>query len=183
MNRGPGTILFTEQRKKNRGFTLVELSVVLFIIVLVTGIVIPNFAFFKREEVKGVARRLAGFLRGIRNEAMFSNLPVRVFFNFSEKKIRGEVCEPAGEGVCEWVPLGKEEFKIPGGVSIEDISVYGDKVSQGELFLPFSHTGATPPVEIHLKSGEKKITLSLNPGTGEVKIMEGYHETFEIQSE
>lgn len=176
------TILFTE-KKPNKGFTLIELSVVLFIIVLITGIVIPNFSFFKREKLRGTARTLAGFLKGIRTEAMFSNYPVRAVFNLSEKKIKGEICKPISETVCEWVPLGKRDFEMPKEVSFEDITVYGDKVATGELYIPFSHTGATPPVDIHIKSGEKKVTISLNPATGEVQIFENYHETFEIQSE
>jgi len=177
------TILFTGKKKRNKGFTLVELSVVLFIIVLITGIVIPNFSFFKRERLSGIARNLAGFLKGIRTEAMFSNYPVRAVFNFSDKKIKPEVCRPVSEGACEWGSLGKMEFQIPKSVSIEDISVYGDRVTTGELFIPFSHTGATPPVDIHLKMGEERVTVSLNPATGEVRIIEGYNETFEVQSE
>jgi len=183
MSRARVTILFTGKKKRNKGFTLIELSVVLFIIVLITGIVIPNFSFFKRERLSAIARNLGGFLKGIRTEAMFSNYPVRAVFNFSDKKIKAEICKPVSEGICEWGQLGKMEFKIPKSVSIEDISVYGDKVVSGELYLPFSHSGATPPVDIHLKMGEEKITVSLNPATGEVRIIEGYNETFEIQSE
>ncbi len=177
------TILSTEKKKRSKGFTLIELSIVLFIIVLITGIVIPNFSFFKRERLNGFARELAGFLRGIRAEAMFSDYPVRAVFNFSERKIKAEVCKPVSEGFCEWGPLGKIVFEIPKSISIEDISVFGDKVVTGELYIPFSHTGATPPVDIHLGMGDKKVTVSLNPATGEVKISEGYNETFEIQSE
>lgn len=176
--------MFTE-KKKNKGFTLIELSIVLFIIVLLMGIVVPNFSLFKKEKLKSTARKLAGFVRGIRTETMFTLTPMRLYINFEEKIIQAEMCVPVGEGVCEWQKLKTQNsrFEIPDGVKLQDVAVFGDKVSTGELFIPFTNTGLLPPLAFHLKSGEKEVTVSLNPMTGKAKITEGYEDIVEYQEE
>lgn len=177
------TTLFTV--KKSRGFTLIELSVVLFILILLMGIVVPNFSLFKKEKLKSTARKLAGFIRGVRAETMFSLNAIRLHINFEDKLIQSEMCVPVEEGVCEWqkIETRNAKFEIPDDVILEDISVFGDKVSTGELFIPFTNTGLTPPVAFHLKSGTKQMTVSINPITGKAKIIEGYEDIVEYQEE
>jgi general secretion pathway protein H len=80
-----GTFLLTSAEQA--GFTLVELTIVLFLITLMVGIVGTNFyKTWQREHLKMNYRQVAGTLRQARSEAVARNRKVQVRFDLQEQR-------------------------------------------------------------------------------------------------
>ncbi len=80
-----GSLLLTSGGQT--GFTLVELTIVLFLITLMLGVVGTNFyKIWQREQLKVNFRQVAGVLRQARSEAVSRNRKVQVRFDLAEQR-------------------------------------------------------------------------------------------------
>jgi len=69
------------------GFTLVELTIVLFLMTLMLGVVGTNFyKIWQREQLKMSFRQVTGVLRQARSEAVSGNQQVQIQFDLDERK-------------------------------------------------------------------------------------------------
>lgn len=69
------------------GFTLIELTIVLFLMTLMLGVVGTNFyKIWQREQLKMSFRQVTGILRQARSEAVSGNQQVKIQFDLDEKK-------------------------------------------------------------------------------------------------
>ncbi len=64
-----------------RGFTIVELLIVILIIGIFTGLTVPIFRSIRSETLASRAESFASVLKGIRETAIIRNLECRVIFN------------------------------------------------------------------------------------------------------
>ncbi len=162
-----------------RGFTLVELSIVLLVIGLVLGIVVPRFQSFLEVDLKSASRRLAGAIKYTYDRAIFTHNTMRLFMDLKENTYWTEVCANVTAEACEWVAdssdLGKK-IKLPRGISFRDIFINGEEVEATAVALHFYPSGFVIPSTIHLWDGKEDHTLSLiiNSVTGKADIYEGY---------
>lgn len=68
-------------RRATRGFTLMEILVVMSIIVMAAGILIPSLAeFMRNQRLKGLGGKISSALVWARNEAVTKRVTVRVVF-------------------------------------------------------------------------------------------------------
>jgi prepilin-type N-terminal cleavage/methylation domain-containing protein len=74
--------------KKNAGFTLIELTVVILILGLIYGIVVPKFEDITGLKIKAVAMKVAAFVNLGYNEAVSKNKKIRLVFDFGEDSDR-----------------------------------------------------------------------------------------------
>lgn len=168
-----------DEKEREKGFTLIELSIVLLIIALILSITVPRFQDFLEVQLKSSARQLAGAVKFTYDRAIFTRSLMRLFIDFEENSYWTEVCSETSAASCEWTNdssnLGKK-VKLPKGIVFRDIFLNGEKVEAKAVGLHFFPSGFVLPSTIHLWDGEEEHTLSLivNSVTGRADIYDGY---------
>lgn len=146
-----------------KGFTLLELIVVIFIISLTMAIIMPSFWSSDRDALKIEAKRISSALRYIYDEAIGKKQTYLLNINLDNKS---------------WSFESEEEFrsfKIEGNVEIRDLVVPSlGEVSKGEVIIEFGPLGTEEPIIFHLKKGKSEYTVIFNHLNGRTKIHEGY---------
>lgn len=158
----------------NRGFTFIEISVVLFIIALFAAMALPGFmSFLSTAGLKDSSSKIATYLEHMRDEAVFKRKTLLLKCDL-DKKIFSAVT--VGEENETTVLL--RPYKLPEDVKIIDIDVRGrEKVSEGKTTISFYPGGRSESAFIHIRDNEDRdITLELSPLSREVRIHEGYAE-------
>ncbi len=147
----------------HRGFTLIELIIVLFIISLSTAIIMPSFWATEESIIKSEARHISSTLRYIYDEAVWKKRSHLLNFNFDNKS---------------WGFKSSKEsrnFQIKNDVQLKDVIVPSNgETSRGELFIEFGPMGPEEPIILHLKKGDYEYTIIFNHLNGRTKILEGY---------
>lgn len=166
------------------GFTLIELTVVLFIIVVILGLITPRLMDLTGVELKTSVQRLSSTIRYVYSKAVFSRTTYyRIKFDLKKNEYWVETCTPTLEtNTCEWQydsdVLGKPE-RLPEGVSFEDIIVDTTVVSRDatDVAIQFYPQGYLPYTIIHITDDKKDVySLEVNPFTGQVAIYDRYFE-------
>lgn len=162
----------------NRGFTLIELAMVLAIIVIVFGLIVPRFSgFLGSAELGSTARILAGTARAVHNEAARRGMEIVLHFNLD----RNEYWATYKEGKGIDVELGGMLLKkrsLPEGIKFKDIVLHNKYVtSQGEVSLVFSPLGRVGRTVIHLEDKAGKVfTIRIKPYNGQVEVYNYYFD-------
>lgn len=159
------------------GFTLIELTVVLFIIALVTLLVIPDVKGFRDSQIKSVARRLAGRAGYLYNEASAAKLVLRLTFNLDTNSYSVARLDPHSPSPV-FVPDPDPDaapVMLPAGVRLRDVTVADQgTVTRGTCSCDFYPEGFVDPTVVHLvNSAGTVFTLTFEPLTGQVAIARG----------
>ncbi|HLW71224.1 MAG TPA: prepilin-type N-terminal cleavage/methylation domain-containing protein [Candidatus Binataceae bacterium] len=160
-----------------RGFTLLELAVVLFIMGLVMMIAMPYFGGLRNSELKSEARRLASRSNYLYEEAGAQKVLLRLTFDldhngyfvtrldpFAVQPQFGPERGPAG------VPV-----RLPANIYLRDVWVEGaGAFRRGAISSQFYPSGIADGVVIHLSDSNGDVmTLSINPFSGRTAIARG----------
>jgi len=139
------------------GFTLIELIVVIFILLLFVGLIMPSFYGVSEGRLKSDAGKIASILRYL-NDASISRketFPLKIDIDL--KTFRWNT--PEGEK--------NERFG-----SLFDVSTTATgNISSGEATLFFSPLGLQENLVITLKENEKEMAVTFNPMSGRVKVI------------
>ncbi len=156
------------------GFTLIELAIVVLLISLFTVISVPLFSQIGKGDLRGSARRLAGAMKYLYNEAALSGQEHRLVFNFAEHSYRAEILET--DGSLGELDDSTARATLKDGVSFSDISLPGrGTFTSGEVTVRIHPTGWLEETIIHLQDSNKNaLTLRVNPLTGSSEIFAGY---------
>ena len=146
-----------------KGFTLIELIVVIFIISLATALIMPSFWGTDKSALKTEARHISSALRYIYGEAVSKKQTCLFNINLDNKS---------------WGFKSENEsrnFKMQGDIEIKDVVIPSrGEISRGEVIIEFGPMGPDEPVTLHLKKGESEYTIIFNQLNGKAKIFEGY---------
>jgi prepilin-type N-terminal cleavage/methylation domain-containing protein len=149
-----------------RGYTLIELSVVLWIVALTFFIVYPAFRVKGPGDGLGEVRRhLSGLTRDLRYQAVreHRDIDLRIYLNAGKMAFRGE-----GDGP-------EIAYVLPAGVSFGDVEYRGGvKVADGETAVRFYDNGMVDPVVLHFREGERVMSLLVEPFLGELRTADRY---------
>ena len=162
--------------RKSSGFTLLELTIVLFLIGMFSIIVIPRFSHVGEGDLHHSARRLSWTIKYLFNEAALSSKEHRIIFNLDDESYRAVVLEPDGNVTdVERIP---EEIKLKQGIRFMDVTVAGrGSFSQGEITIRILPSGWIEGTTVHLEGAEQQIlTVTVNPLTGQSEVYDGYRE-------
>jgi len=177
---GKKSVLFFVPLKREQGFSLLELMVVLFVVGLVLAFTFPKFQNLLGGDIKSVSRKLVGTIQYLYDESAIQRKIHRLNFDLTEQKYWASVLQETNEVTRMEVPVLPERV-LPRGVRLEDVVVLHEgKVTQGETFTEFYPIGGVEKTTIHLRDSRgEKITLEINSLTGKVHVHEGYHDFFE----
>jgi prepilin-type N-terminal cleavage/methylation domain-containing protein len=151
---------------KNRGFTLIEMVVVLVLISLSIALITPSLSSFsKRVEMKATAKKVSGILRYFRSESIQKGRVYQILFDSGTGEIRIRVLEKEekeGEGKSE-EKKGAEEAKtqemrypLPGGVLIREVKIPSPEFPSDLPTIEFYPTGGSNGGAILLEMQDQK---------------------------
>ena len=169
-------------RKKARGFTLIELTIVIFIAGLMMSITVPMVReTLLHDNLKTASRKLVATITWLRNESVGEYTDNILLFDLDKRRYWYET---SGMAEAELLEVRDQAQTLPEDVRILDIDLYGsEKKVEGEAGIRFSKKGYINYSLIHLSDeSDRKFTLVIEPFLEKVKIMEDYLNFEDIES-
>jgi len=165
-----------------QGFTLLELSLVLFIIGLLVVVTVPRLVDLGGTRLESSARRLASLIRYLNGEAAFSSQLYRLNYDLDKRAYWVSVLaanQNALEFIADTSPLARPA-QLPSGIIFVDVHVPGvGRVSTGQVYTHFYPQGYTDPTVIHLRDQHSRVvTITIPPLPAQVGIYGGYVDGF-----
>ena len=162
--------------QKIKGYTFIELTVVIFLIGLTLVLTVPRFRYaMLTDGLKATVRRMVGTVRSLRNEAIREQKIYTLHFDLESNRFWIESADMTDEGR----ELAYEQAsQLPEGVRILDVwSKERGKEVDGEPTIRFTKQGYIEQSAIHLAAEDgRKFTLEFSPFMGKVKVLEKYVE-------
>lgn len=163
--------------KAARGFTLIELAVVIVILGVMIVLVVPTFGEMSGSNLRRSSRHLTAMIRFLRDDAQAKKAIYRLSFDVPNGRYWAERLNISIDRTAEFKRLRSSlanEGGLFGRTSFRDIHVPGHPDDPYILFTP---DGWVEKAYIHLRDGdEKDYTLIVNPLTGNTELIEGYVE-------
>jgi len=171
-------------REKAEGFTLIELSIVIFLAGLMLSITVPIVRdTLLHDDLKTASRTLVATITWLRNKSVSEYKDHLLMFNIDKPgKYWYESADMSDTDLLEERGMAKI---LPDDVRILDIDFFGtEKKVDGEIGIRFSRKGYVGYTLIHLAdNSDRKFTLVIEPFLGKVKIMEDYLNFEDLLSE
>ncbi len=164
-------------RQGSRGFTLIELAVVIVILGVIMVLVIPTFGELSGANLRRSSRHLTAAIRFLREDAQAKKAVYRLSFDIPNGRYWAEGLAVTVEKTVEFKRLGSSlayESGLFGRTTFRDIRVPGHP---DEPYILFTPDGWVEKAYIHIRDGgDKDYTLIVNPLTGNTELVEGYVE-------
>lgn len=160
-----------------KGFTLIELIVVLTVLSVIMMLVIPKLPSSNASDLRNSARTLAATLRYLGENSVTARIQYRMHLNIRDSEITiARRTGDGGEAPPDDTFLNKQ--LLTKGIMIEDVLTPRlGAVKEGEVLLDFGPGGMAEFISIHLRnSAGEQYTVVAYPGNGKVKVYEGYQE-------
>jgi Tfp pilus assembly protein FimT len=165
----------------NRGFTLLEISLILLLLSIVLVVVVPRFRDPSRAELVSHANRLQLTYRLLRNQAVLDGVAYRLYFDLDQQRYW---VTPDDSGAIDFrqfvANLGTlaRGVALEGGAHLQDVSLPFDgiKLGQGTIYAVFYPDGTVDPVVIHLATAREAYTLWFDPRAQKLRGRPGYWE-------
>lgn len=170
-----------------RGFTLIELAVVISLIAAFFLVALPTFKDITQVNIKSASRRLTGNIKYLYNEAAFKKRIFRLVFDGESGEYWAEVLA-SNEGENEFVALDDSDpllrrGKLPDGVYFRDVvtersfqEIRGRREENSdEAFILFYSNGVVEPAVIYLETENGAVyTIATKPYTGGTIVLDEY---------
>jgi len=138
------------------GFTLLELIVVIFIVSMMLAVAFPSFSALKDRKIRSDAGRVASMMRYLNDRAISTKEACAMQVNIKQGVVL--IKGPEGDKT--------EQIESLSGITLQSKG----RVSDGELTLLFSPTGAGEHFTIHLTSTKVSMDVAFNALSGRVKV-------------
>jgi prepilin-type N-terminal cleavage/methylation domain-containing protein len=160
-------------KQNRRGFTLVELLLVIALIGVVYMLAVPSTRdVLTGDKLKKISRQLIGLERKLRVEAVRDQLDYILCMDLSDSAYWVIASDMTPEKQDE---IKKRRQHLPSDVVITDIVDENDKKkSEGEAKIVFKKNNICSPAIIHLSYEENKMTIVINPFLGVTDIYDKY---------
>ena len=159
-----------------RGFTLIELSIVLFIIALTASLAMPLLGNIGNGNLHSAGRRLAGTIKYLYNEAVLEKKIYRLTFDLDHAAYLAERQGNNGEWTALSGKMGGQK-KLPGAVRITRVHINGrGSFTSGQVRMKIYPTGWLDETTLYLRDGKYKQTLRISALTGTTEFYDGYRD-------
>jgi prepilin-type N-terminal cleavage/methylation domain-containing protein len=160
-----------------RGFTLLELAIVIFIMGLMLSLAMPYLGGFRQAALRSQARRLAGRASYMFDEATGHKMVLRLIFDLDNNGYAAAQLDPYAVQPA-FAPdrgQGGKPVMMPEAIRIRDVTIEGvGTVNRGTVATNFYPEGYVDATVIHLEDASGDVmTLELSPLTGQVAIISG----------
>jgi general secretion pathway protein H len=158
---------------KDRGYTLIELAVVLVVLGIIFSFTMPKFRqALLSDSLDATSMRLIGLVQDLREKAIGGHVSYTLHFDIQEKRIWSVVSDASEE---DQEAARERAYELPDDVMIQDIWSWRSGTSFNEAAVLVSRKGYVEQSMIHLESEDgREISLELTPFLGSIKIHEGY---------
>jgi general secretion pathway protein H len=161
----------------SRGFTLIELAVVIFMIGLIMMIAMPHLSVFGDEQLKSQTRRIASYTNYLYQEAGTQKVVLKLTWDLDHDRYFVTRLDPfAIQPVFqpEQGPGGKPVV-MPDTVTIRDVTVEGaGTFKRGTVSTQFYPGGSVDATLVHLTDTNGVVfTLGIEPFSGHVTVQRG----------
>jgi type II secretory pathway pseudopilin PulG len=154
--------------RSSRGFTILEIIIVLFLLVGLLGIVLPRISL--EENLGSVGRRMVGTVRSLQSLAMSTQKTVRLYVDID----RGVYWPMILDGNQEKVPIDAAwttPLNLPAAIRFSDILAAQEKKTSGRVDLSFYPTGRIDPATMHLVDARNNLlAIAIEPVTGAIRM-------------
>jgi prepilin-type N-terminal cleavage/methylation domain-containing protein len=161
-------------RQDTRGYTLIELTVVIILIGLLMTLVVPRFQYsLLTDDLKATTRRMVGTIREARNDAIREQKIHYLHFDLESHRFW---VDSFGMTEEERTMARANATALPPSIRIQDVWKRGvGKKMAGEVLIRCNKNGYLQQSAIHLGSRDgRQFTLVLRPFLGKVKVLEDY---------
>jgi prepilin-type N-terminal cleavage/methylation domain-containing protein len=159
------------------GFTLLEITVVLFILGMLLTLVFPHIGGFRNARLKSEARKLAGRANLLYHTAAARKMVMRLSFDIDGNGYFVSRLDPYSPdpSFLPDIDARNAPVRLPQGVRLRDVTVEGiGTVSRGTASCLFYPSGFVDPTVVHLENDTGTVfTLRFDPLTGRVQIARG----------
>ena len=170
------------QASSLKGFTLLELTVVLFIVGLLLVMIVPHLGDVDGARLDATAKRMAAVVRYLSGEAALQNRPFRLNYDLDTHAYWITALELTQNGAefQEDESLLSRPVQLPQAITFADVQAPGiGRVSTGRVYTHFLPHGYTDPTLIHLRDQRSRVmTVIIPPLTGEARVYDGYVDRF-----
>lgn len=161
-------------KKNHRGFTLIELAVVIVVLGVMIALVAPRLGEIGEADLKRSARHLTGMIRFLRDEAQAKKTVYRLRFDIQSGRYWAEALAVTPEKTAEFRRVQSEigsEGNLSGQTTFRDVRAGSHP---DDPFILFTPDGWVEKTFIHLRDGDgKEFTLIVRPLTGDTELREG----------
>lgn len=165
---GTASHLMPHALLSSRGFTILEIIIVLFLLVGLLGIILPRISL--EENLGSVGRRMVGTVRTLQSLAMLTQKTIRLYVDLD----RGVYWPVILDGNQEKVPLDPTwatPLKLSETIRFSDILAGQGKKESGLVDLFFYPTGRIDPATMHLVDASNNIlAIAIEPVTGAIRM-------------
>jgi general secretion pathway protein H len=143
----------------SRGFTLIELTVVLLLMGLITALAAPNFnGRWQEMQARRCVREMAAEFRQARNHAMSAQVETLVRIDLANRSL---VSSADGRARA-----------LPAGVSIDVIAAGSETVGERVSGIRFYPDGSASGGRVSVSTGRARLSVDVNWLTGKVSILD-----------
>jgi general secretion pathway protein H len=156
-----------------KGFTLIELTVVVFLIGLMLLIAVPKVRdTMLSDGLKSSVNHLINTARELQCDSVRNQVDYICHLDINNNLTWTYSTDMTPEARDE---MKKRSFQFPEGVKIADIYRFGkEKKTDGEATIKFSSKGYVQPTVIHLARGDQYFTLIYHPFLSYIKTYDRY---------
>lgn len=168
-------------RGGDRGFTLLELTLVIAILGILIGVIVPRLRDPGQAELKAQARRLVMTFRLVRSEAVLHGTPFRLNFDLDEGRYwitSAEGADGLDDGGLGTLGMLARGSRLKSPVQFVDVAYpyLGAKVNRGQVYTMFYPDGSIDITVIRLATYSQAYTLYVDPMKMKLLALEGNRE-------
>jgi general secretion pathway protein H len=155
---------------KERGFSLIEMVVVVVLLSLAVALVAPSLSKFSRSvELKAAAKKVSGILRYYRSEAVNKGQVFRVFFDPDLREVKVQPIVSTEEKGEDNPP--QKIYSLPQGIQMKEIKLESPQYPSDFPTVEFYPNGGSNGGTILLDSEDRKgYRIKIHFLTGTVQV-------------